>query len=229
VHDFVFAAHLPRVVFGAGALQRLPDELAALGLGRALILSTPGQRALAERVAALLGDRAVGVFAGAAMHVPVASARAACEEARRLGADSAVAIGGGSTTGLGKAIALETSLPVIAVPTTYAGSEMTTVYGLTDAGHEDDRPRRSRAAANGRLRPRAVGGAAASRSRSRACSTPSPTPPRGSTRPTAIRSSRRWPRRASASPPMRCRACSAIRATSRRAATRWSRPGSAAR
>ena len=134
MHDFVFAAHLPRVVFGAGALQRLPDELAALGVGRALILSTPGQRALAERVAALLGDRAVGLFAGAAMHVPVASARAACEEARRLGADSAVAIGGGSTTGLGKAIALETSLPVIAVPTTYAGSEMTAVYGLTDAG-----------------------------------------------------------------------------------------------
>jgi alcohol dehydrogenase class IV len=132
--DFVFEACLPRVVFGAGALRRLPDELAALGLGRALVLSTPGQRALAERVAALLGDRAVGVFAGAVMHVPVASARAACEEARRLGADSAVAIGGGSTTGLGKAIALETSLPVVAVPTTYAGSEMTTVYGLTDAG-----------------------------------------------------------------------------------------------
>jgi alcohol dehydrogenase class IV len=132
--DFVFEARLPRVVFGAGVLRRLPDELAALGLGRALVLSTPGQRALAERVAALLGDRAVGVFAGAVMHVPVASARAACEEARRLGADSAVAIGGGSTTGLGKAIALETSLPVVAVPTTYAGSEMTTVYGLTDAG-----------------------------------------------------------------------------------------------
>jgi len=134
VHDFVFAARLPRVVFGAGALRRLPDEIAALGLGRALVLSTPGQRALGERVAALLGDRAVGVFAGAVIHVPVASARAACEEARRLGADSAVAIGGGSTTGLGKAIALETSLPVVAVPTTYAGSEMTTMYGLTDAG-----------------------------------------------------------------------------------------------
>ena len=134
VRDFIFEARLPRVVFGAGALRRLPDEMAALGLTRALVLSTPGQRALGERVAALLGDRAVGVFAGAAMHVPVASARAACAEARRLGADSAVAVGGGSTTGLGKAVALETSLPLVAVPTTYAGSEMTTMYGLTDAG-----------------------------------------------------------------------------------------------
>jgi maleylacetate reductase len=134
VRAFAFEARLPRVVFGAGALARLPDELAALGLQRALVLSTPGQRALGERVAALLGPRAVGVHAGAAMHVPVDAARAAVEAAQRLGADSAIAVGGGSTTGLGKAVALETSLPVVAVPTTYAGSEMTIMYGLTEAG-----------------------------------------------------------------------------------------------
>jgi alcohol dehydrogenase class IV len=74
------------------------------------------------------------VFSQAAMHVPVATARAARDEVQRLGADCAVAIGGGSTTGLGKAIALETGLPVIAIPTTYAGSEMTTMYGLTESG-----------------------------------------------------------------------------------------------
>ena len=134
VRGFAFEARQPRVVFGTGTLARLPDELAALGLKRALVLSTPGQRALGERVAALVGARAVGVFAGAAMHVPVAAAQEALEQARRLGADSAIAVGGGSTTGLGKAIALDTSLPVVAVPTTYAGSEMTTMYGLTEAG-----------------------------------------------------------------------------------------------
>ncbi|MEO8524610.1 MAG: maleylacetate reductase [Caldimonas sp.] len=134
MHEFVFQAHLPRVVFGAGALGHLPREVAALGAKRALVLSTPGQIALAQRAADLLGSNAAGIFAQAAMHVPIDVAKAAREEARRLGADCAIAIGGGSTTGLGKAIALESGLPVIAVPTTYAGSEMTTVYGLTEAG-----------------------------------------------------------------------------------------------
>jgi len=68
------------------------------------------------------------------MHVPIETAREARDEARRLDADCAVAIGGGSTTGLGKAIALDSGLPIIAIPTTYAGSEMTSIYGLTDAG-----------------------------------------------------------------------------------------------
>lgn len=131
---FVFDTRLPRVVFGAGALQHLPRELDLLGAKRALVLSTPGQSAMAERVAALLGERAAGVFAQAVMHVPTEIARAAQGEARRLGADCAIAIGGGSTTGLGKAIALDSGLPVIAVPTTYSGSEMTPVYGLTEAG-----------------------------------------------------------------------------------------------
>jgi alcohol dehydrogenase class IV len=68
------------------------------------------------------------------MHVPIETAREARIEATRIGADCAVAIGGGSTTGLGKAIALESGLPIVAIPTTYAGSEMTSIYGLTEAG-----------------------------------------------------------------------------------------------
>ena len=134
MRDFVFDTRIPRVVFGAGSLRHLGREMDALGVARALVLSTPGQRALGQRVAAMLGPRSAGVFAEAAMHVPVETARAACARARELGADCAIAIGGGSTTGLGKAIALDSGLPVIAVPTTYAGSEMTTMYGLTEGG-----------------------------------------------------------------------------------------------
>lgn len=131
---FSYDANPARIVFGAGALGQLPQELQRLGLQRALVLSTPGQVALATRCTELLGAQAAGVFAQAAMHVPVDVARAACDEARRLAADSVVAIGGGSTTGLGKAIALELGLPVIAVPTTYAGSEVSPIWGLTEAG-----------------------------------------------------------------------------------------------
>jgi alcohol dehydrogenase class IV len=98
------------------------------------VLSTPEQKAQAEDVAKRLGTRCAGMFPRAAMHVPIEIARAARDEAKRLGADCAVAIGGGSTTGLGKAIALESALPILAIPTTYAGSEMTPIYGLTEGG-----------------------------------------------------------------------------------------------
>ena len=132
--NFTYTANPSRVVFGAGALQHLAREIDLLGAKRALVLSTPEQAAAAERVAALLGARAAGVFPRAAMHVPIETAREARAEAQRLGADCAVAIGGGSTTGLGKAIALESGLPILAIPTTYAGSEVTTVFGITEGG-----------------------------------------------------------------------------------------------
>jgi alcohol dehydrogenase class IV len=134
MRSFTWNGQPGRVVFGAGALARLGAEIEALGARRALVLSTPEQRASAERVAAMLGDRAAGIFDRAAMHVPVEIAREARERARALGADCAVAVGGGSTTGLGKAIALDSGLPILAIPTTYAGSEMTPIYGLTEGG-----------------------------------------------------------------------------------------------
>jgi alcohol dehydrogenase class IV len=135
---FTYSANPSRVVFGPGALAQLPAEIERLGATRALVLSTPEQVASARHVAELLGARAAGVFAQAVMHVPIETLREARSEARRLGADCAVAIGGGSTTGLGKAIALESSadapLPILAIPTTYAGSEMTPIWGVTEGG-----------------------------------------------------------------------------------------------
>lgn len=82
----------------------------------------------------LLGDRVAGIHDGAEMHVPIEGARKARAIAAELAADCAVAIGGGSTIGLGKAIALEAPIPIIAIPTTYAGSEMTPIYGITEGG-----------------------------------------------------------------------------------------------
>ena len=131
---FVYNGQPGRVVFGAGALSRLGQEIEALGARRALVLSTPEQRAMAERIAGMLGDRCAAIFDRAVMHVPIETAREARELARKLDADCAVAVGGGSTTGLGKAIALDSGLPILAIPTTYAGSEMTPIYGITEGG-----------------------------------------------------------------------------------------------
>src|SRR5436309_3358847 len=133
---FIYDQPSIRVLFGVGALDRLAEEVARLGARRALVLATGGQRPIAETIARLLGRAAAGVYAEAVMHVPVETARAARETAQRLDADCFVAVGGGSTIGLAKAIALETSLPIVAVPTTYAGSEMTPIYGLTENGRK---------------------------------------------------------------------------------------------
>ena len=94
-----------RVVFGPGSLAGLPDEVAALGLTRVLVLCSPEQEETGRLVAAALGERVVGVLAEARMHVPVEVATRARDLARELGADGCVAVGGGSAVGLGKAIA----------------------------------------------------------------------------------------------------------------------------
>ena len=134
MREFVFNGQPSRVVFGPGSLIHMEREIEHLGARRALVLSTPEQAQQAQMVADRLGSRAAGIFPRAVMHVPIETAREAREAARRLGADCAVAIGGGSTVGLGKAIALESGLPILAIPTTYAGSEMTPIYGITEAG-----------------------------------------------------------------------------------------------
>ena len=134
MNDFTFTSHSQRVVFGAGALNRLEAEVDLLGARRVMVLATSEQRKDAERIAAILGVRVAGLFDKAVMHVPIEVAREARDLARKLDADCAVAIGGGSTTGLGKAIALESDFPILAIPTTYAGSEMTPIYGITEAG-----------------------------------------------------------------------------------------------
>jgi alcohol dehydrogenase class IV len=134
VKSFTYIGLPARVVFGVGSLAQLPAELDRLGAKRALLLSTPEQAEAVRKVAASLGARAAGVYDKAAMHVPLEIAEDARRVARELQADVGIAVGGGSTTGLGKAIALTSGLPILAVPTTYAGSEMTPIYGLTEGG-----------------------------------------------------------------------------------------------
>ena len=131
---FVYNAHPGRVIFGQGTLSRLPEEVERLGLSHVLVLSTPAQEGHATEVAGRLGARVAGVFPNAVMHTPVAVTASAMETVAGLGIDGVVAVGGGSTIGLGKAIAYRTDLPQVVVPTTYAGSEMTPILGETAAG-----------------------------------------------------------------------------------------------
>lgn len=134
MNSFVYQSLPSRVVFGAGSIQKLAEEVDRLGAKKVLVLCTPQQRNLAALAVTHLDTKAVGVFDQAVMHVPIETAIEARKVAAELGADCCLAIGGGSTVGLGKAIAMTSELPIIAVPTTFAGSEMTPIFGITEAG-----------------------------------------------------------------------------------------------
>lgn len=133
---FAVASAPVRVRFGPGIRHTVPEEMAALGLSRALVLTTPQQAATGTEFMDLLGPHAAGHFSGAVMHTPVDVSDEAAALAQRLQADCVLSVGGGSTTGLGKAIALRTDLPQIVIPTTYAGSEATPILGQTEAGRK---------------------------------------------------------------------------------------------
>ncbi len=133
--EFVYEAQPVRVVMRPGAsVTAVPGEAERLGLRRVLVVCGPRGAETARAIAGALGGACAGVFAQARQHVPVEVADEAVRAARAAGADGCVAVGGGSAIGLGKAIALRTELPLIAVPSTYSGSEMTPVWGLTENG-----------------------------------------------------------------------------------------------
>jgi maleylacetate reductase len=134
IEPFIYTALPARVIFGFGTSERIEEELRALGCRRALILSTPEQAEAANSLAGRLGPLAAGIFTEAAMHTPIEVTERVLSVVASTGADCTVALGGGSTTGLGKAIALRTDLPQIVLPTTYAGSEATPVLGETRNG-----------------------------------------------------------------------------------------------
>jgi maleylacetate reductase len=139
MNNFTYNSLPGRVIFGAGSRKRLALEIEQLGCSRALILSTPGHESEAKKLAQQIGKLVVAHFPGAVMHTPVAVSEQAVKVARSVNADCTVAVGGGSTIGLGKAIASRTGLPQVVIPTTYSGSEMTPILGETENGQKSTR------------------------------------------------------------------------------------------
>jgi alcohol dehydrogenase class IV len=139
MRSFVYAAHPARVVFGSGTLGQLRAEVERLGAARVMVVSDPGMAATVGRVAEILGPLLVARFDGVAMHTPVAVTDEALKVAHAERVDCLVSVGGGSATGLGKALSVRTGLPQIAVPSTYAGSEVTPVLGEVDGSGKTTR------------------------------------------------------------------------------------------
>ena len=155
---------LERVVFGAGSVARLGDELDRLGASRAVVVTgrTLGTSALLDRVTGALGTRCVQVFAGARQHVPASAAAELSRVLDATRADCVVSFGGGSPIDAAKAAVhlqlagagasgSRPALPHVAVPTTLSAGEFTAVVGITD-----DDSRVKHAIADPRLAPRVV-------------------------------------------------------------------------
>ena len=134
MQSFSFTGLPTRVVFGDGTLGQLADEMRALGCARAMVLCTPQQVAQGQALMKQLGTLAVDIFSEAAMHTPVDITECALAALQSTRADCTIALGGGSTIGLGKALALRTDVKQIVIPTTYAGSEATPIIGETQDG-----------------------------------------------------------------------------------------------
>ncbi|WP_377273856.1 maleylacetate reductase and hydroxyquinol 1,2-dioxygenase domain-containing protein [Peterkaempfera sp. SMS 1(5)a] len=124
------------MIFGVGTVDQVRAEVERLGGSRVLLLFGPQVSAAAARVREVLGELVTAEFDGAAMHTPVTVTEEALQLLRTTSADCLVAVGGGSTTGLSKALALRTDLPQVVLPTTYAGSEVTSVLGETANGRK---------------------------------------------------------------------------------------------
>jgi maleylacetate reductase len=129
--NFVYTSLPTRVVFGRGKIKEAANEAKRLGMKYPLVLTTPHQTETGSELAQALGG---AHWAGAAMHTPVKETERALEFFRERQVDGVVSLGGGSSTGLGKAIALRTDCPQLVIPTSYAGSEMTNILGETADG-----------------------------------------------------------------------------------------------
>src|SRR3712207_1812120 len=127
----VYNATPPRIVFGIGAVERVDEEVERVGARRALVVSTSGRSTMAERIVERLGTRCVDLLPEAVSQVPIELAIRGRARAQEIGADCLVSIGGGASIGLGKGISLGLGLPIVAIPTTYSGSEMTGFCGIT--------------------------------------------------------------------------------------------------
>lgn len=136
MRSFTYRSAPSHVVFGSGTLSQLPDVIRQLGGMRVLLLSSPRRAVQVEALGSALGPLRFAYFHDAALHTPVHVTERAMQLVRAESIDVVVALGGGSTIGLGKAIGLRSGIPQIAIPTTYSGSEMTPILGQTENGRK---------------------------------------------------------------------------------------------
>ncbi len=140
--SFVYRTHRQEIIFAPGALAQIGEAITHSGWTRLVLYASPSMQKAAhiEKIRTALGNRLVAVYGEVRPHVQDQQVQEAVELAVQCEADAVIGLGGGSPIGMAKAVASRLGeIQVIAIPTTYAGSEMTPVFGIT---HTDEDPPR---------------------------------------------------------------------------------------
>lgn len=155
LNDFRYLAYAQEVIFSPGAVARLREAVERLGWQRLMLCASHSMRLGGQvgKVESSLGERLVAVFDHVLPHVQDVQVQEALTLAREKHVDVVIGLGGGSPIGMAKAVGFELGLPIIAIPSTYAGSEMTPVYGIT---HTDADPPRKVTISNPKIVPSLV-------------------------------------------------------------------------
>jgi maleylacetate reductase len=138
---FNYVSFAQEVMFAPGALARLREAVERRGWQRLMLCASHSMRAggWVSNIESSLGEKLVATFDNVQPHVQDVQVREALTLAQEKNADAIIGMGGGSPIGMAKAVGFQLGLPIIAIPSTYAGSEMTPVYGITHTGEDPPR------------------------------------------------------------------------------------------
>ena len=155
MNGFNYVSYAQEVIFAAGALARLHETGERLGWQRVMLCASRSMRAGGQigKAESNLGGKLIAVFENVLPHVQDIQVREALALALENKVDAVIGMGGGSPIGVAKAVGFRLQLPITAIPTTYAGSEMTPVYGIT---HTDETPSRKVTVKDSKIVPRLV-------------------------------------------------------------------------
>ncbi len=151
MNEFRYISYAQEIIFAAGSVARLRDAVEHFHMRRLMLCTTGSLRRAGhiKLVEEALGSRLVAVFEHVQPHVPDFQVAEALELASEKEIDALIGMGGGSPIGMAKAVSLaleekrpgeparaafpidQPLIPVVAIPTTYAGSEMTPTFGIT--------------------------------------------------------------------------------------------------
>jgi maleylacetate reductase len=141
MEQFHYVSYAQEIIFAPGSARQVGQAAERRGWRNLMLCANRSMQSngTIDSIKSSLGERLVAVYDRVQPHVQDIQFHEVLATTREKSVDAVIGLGGGSSLGMAKAVGFESHLPIIAIPTTYAGSEMTSVYGIT---HTDEDPPR---------------------------------------------------------------------------------------